>query len=288
MIYEIHIVAPSDLEDSISDFLMENGSMGSVVDISMGRDKPLVKGYFADPDRESLSLQLQLITVASGRSCADISIQWQDLEEKDWENAWKKHARPIATGRRLLILPSWLEVDKDNRRQLIRLDPQMAFGSGSHETTRGCLEALEKIADKGALGEVLDMGTGSGILSIGAVLLGAHQVFAVDNDPIAVETAEKNCQINGVGSKVALILSDCPPPGPFQTIVANILAHVLIEIRPSLVSSLAPGGYLVLSGILAGQADEVISAYQADNRVQWASFPMGEWVTLVFADHPNR
>ncbi|MBF0195843.1 MAG: 50S ribosomal protein L11 methyltransferase, partial [Magnetococcales bacterium] len=211
-----------------------------------------------------------------------ISILWHKVEEKDWANSWKEHAKAIPTGERLLILPSWIEDNPDLSRKIIRMDPEMAFGSGSHETTRGCLEALERISDNGALGSVLDMGTGSGILAIGAVLLGADTVTAVDNDPIAVETAFKNCKINKVENNINLLQSSTPPPGPFVAVVANILAVVLVDIRDSLVGVLAPGGSLVLSGILVEQADEVINAYEKCGLVKVDTLPIGEWVTLVF------
>jgi ribosomal protein L11 methyltransferase len=282
MICEVHIRVIVGQEDEICGFLMDNGSMGVVVDISAGKDKPLIKGYFQDPDKETISIGLQLLLVAMGREFSEISIQWFSLEEKDWKDAWKEHTKPIPTGQRLLILPSWLEPDHDLQRKVLRMDPEMAFGSGSHETTRGCLEALERIADNGSLGHVLDMGTGSGILAIGAVLLGADKVTAIDNDPIAVETAIKNCQINKVDSSIALAQSEKPPEGHFSTIVANILAEVLLDLRGTLVSALAQGGTLVLSGILDEQAEEVIEAYNDCALLKTDTLAMGEWVTLVF------
>jgi ribosomal protein L11 methyltransferase len=282
MIFEVHICVSEDIEEVVSDFLMEHGSMGIVTDISNGREKPLVKGYFQDPDREKIALGLQLLSMAAGDAFSDISISWLSIEEKDWANAWKEHAKPVATGQRLLILPSWLESDSNLQRMVIRMDPEMAFGSGSHETTRGCLEALEKIANNRSLGHVLDMGTGSGILAIGASMLGADLVTAIDNDPIAVETARKNCQLNKVDSNISIKRAETPPPGEFSTIVANILAEVLVNIQTSLVSALAPGGSLVLSGILDEQACEVIDAYTKCGLLKTDTLAMGEWVTLVF------
>jgi ribosomal protein L11 methyltransferase len=282
MIFEINVRVSADLEDIICDFLLEQGSMGSVVDVSEGREQPIVKGYFSAPDQDKIAVGLSLIFAAMGKEISEVSTQWFRVEEKNWANAWKEHAKAIPTGKKLLILPSWIEANPDISRKIIRMDPEMAFGSGSHETTRGCLEALERVADKGSLGHVLDMGTGSGILAIGAVLLGADLVTAVDNDPIAVETALKNCKINKVESNINLIQSATPPSGPFVSIVANILAEVLVDIRDSLVGVLAPGGSLVLSGILDEQAQDVIVAYEKCGLLKSDSIPIGEWITLVF------
>ena len=283
MISEMHIRVAAEIEEVVSNFLLENGSMGSVVDVAGGTEYPLIKGYFQAPDKEQLTLQLQLLLVAHGVALADAAVQWFSLEEKDWANSWKEHIKPVATGKRLLILPSWLEQNSsESQRSVLRMDPEMAFGSGSHETTRGCLEALEIIADNGSIGHLLDVGTGSGILAIGAVLLGAKQVTAFDNDIIAVETALKNCKINQVDSKINLVQAEKPPVGQFSTIVANILADVLVGMREPIVEALAPTGTLILSGILDTQGAEVTAAYIEAGLQQTNSLVMGEWMTLVF------
>ncbi|MBF0384185.1 MAG: 50S ribosomal protein L11 methyltransferase [Magnetococcales bacterium] len=282
MISEIHLHVNAGIEDAVSEFLLAQGSMGTVVDISEGKGQPIVKGYFYEHDKDEIAIGISLILAANNMEISAVSIDWFVVEDKNWANAWKEYAKPIPTGQRLLILPSWLEAEPGTSRQIIRMDPEMAFGSGSHETTRGCLEAFEKIASQRDLGHVLDMGTGSGVLAIGAVLLGAKRVTAVDNDPIAVETAIKNCQINRADSNISVILSERPPSGLFATIVANILAEVLIDIRWSLVEVLASGGSLILSGILDEQADDVIAAYKKCGLLIIDALPMGEWVTLVF------
>jgi ribosomal protein L11 methyltransferase len=282
MISEIHLRVTADIEDAVSEFLLAQGSMGTVIDISEGKEQPLVKGYFYEHDKNEIAVGISLIIAANNMEISAVSIDWLSVEDKDWANAWKEHAKPIPTGQQLLILPSWLEAGPGNSRKIIRMDPEMAFGSGSHETTRGCLEAFEKIANQRALGHVLDMGTGSGVLAIGAILLGADRVTAVDNDPIAVETAIKNCQINRADSNISVVLSELPPSGPFATIVANILADVLIDIRTSLIEVLASGGSLILSGILVEQADDVIAAYKKCGLLQIDTLHLGEWVTLVF------
>ncbi|MBF0447994.1 MAG: 50S ribosomal protein L11 methyltransferase [Magnetococcales bacterium] len=282
MIHEIHLFVTADLVDNVCDILNGHGSMGMVVDIVNGRAKPLIKGYFEQPEKVQIAVELQLMLVAMGRKSAELSLDWFEVEEGDWESAWKVHAKPVPTGQRLLILPSWLSPDADNDRQILRMDPEMAFGSGSHETTRGCLESLERVADLVGLGSLLDMGTGSGILAIGAVLLGADRVMAIDNDPIAVETAEKNAQINRVEKQIAFLQAAEVPDGPFSTVVVNILAEVLLTMRDPLINSLALDGYLILSGILLEQSKEVVDSYLERNLFHVDSLVMGEWVTLIF------
>lgn len=281
MTVEIRIRAGKTHQEVLSDWLAAQGSMGVVIDISQGQETPTIKGYVEDSDLEAWILHLQLLLVARGESFDKLDIEWNTLEDENWQESWKKHTQPVATGRQLLVLPHWWQKDPNETRQIIRLDPEMAFGSGAHETTRACLEALEKIADNGGIGRLLDMGTGSGILAIGAVLLGAHHVVAVDCDPVAVETARKNSRSNAVDDKITFLQADTPPEGPFSTVVANILANILIEIRTKLIAVLAPGGRLVLSGILTEQANEVTDAYTQEGMMIKDVLPMGEWTTLT-------
>lgn len=193
------------------------------------------------------------------------------LREEDWANAWKQYYHPTRLGRHLTVCPSWEDYSPAPDELLITLDPGMAFGSGTHHTTRLCCELLEGIPVKGR--RVLDMGTGSGILSIAALLLGAGQAVGVDIDPVAVRTAGENAAQNGFGAEqflpitADLIHQSLPEDvtqGGFDTVLANIVADVIIALAPAIRSHLKPGGYLVASGIIAPRCEEVVSALEAE------------------------
>jgi ribosomal protein L11 methyltransferase len=191
--------------------------------------------------------------------------QYREIHDQDWMEAWKKHYEPITIGKKLVILPAWIE-KKYPGRLPIRINPGMAFGTGTHPTTQLCLEFLEELVKPEMT--VFDIGCGSGILSAGAVILGAGSVVAVDIDPASVRSTTENCELNKVSDKVAIErgsaeLIRC---GHFDTlqaplVVANILASViLVLLEERLADLVEPGGHLVLSGILAHQAQEIIQA----------------------------
>ncbi|MBF0371405.1 MAG: 50S ribosomal protein L11 methyltransferase [Magnetococcales bacterium] len=260
--------------------LSSQGSTASSMEKKTGGNLEIRGWLDASKERTEIDLKLQLLLASFDPPQMD-GVSWQRLADQDWQESWKRHFKPQIIGNRLLVLPSWLSQPADTLdRLIIHMDPEMAFGSGSHESTRGCLEALERCAHQGGLTSLLDLGTGSGILAIAGVLLGADQVTATDFDPIAVETSQKNGRINQVADKMEVLLTSDVPPGPFQTIVANILAPVLIDKAGEISHSLLPGGSLILSGILETQATEVCEAYRAHGFVNIEIFHLGEWVTI--------
>ncbi len=212
---------------------------------------------------------------------------YRTLGEDDWAEAWKHAYRPIPVGERLMIVPAWME-NPDPRRIPLLLDPGMAFGTGTHPTTQMCLAEVERLTQPGAT--VLDVGCGSGILSIAALKLGAAEALGVDTDPQAVAVAQENAARNGVaagfwaaaGSVEALLT---PPLGPRQAplVLANILAPVLVRLLDEhrLADLVAPGGSLVLSGILEGQADEVLAAARRAGLRLAHRRQVEDWVTLT-------
>ena len=184
-----------------------------------------------------------------------------ELADQDWGERWKEGLAPFAVGR-VFIRFSWSAAAPPPGAVEVVLDPGMAFGTGTHPTTALCLAGLDALLAAAPGADVLDVGTGSGLLAIAARKLGAGRVAATENDPIALRVAEENAQRNGV----ALELHLAPPsavPGTFPVVVANILANTLVELAPQISARLAPGGTLLLSGILAGQEEEVRSAYVA-------------------------
>lgn len=186
-------------------------------------------------------------------------IQFRDVADQDWTRAWMDQFRPMQFGRRLWIYPWNVEPPADGDAIVVRLDPGLAFGTGTHPTTALCLEWLDAADLDGA--SVIDYGCGSGVLAIAAALLGARNVIAVDNDPQALEASRDNARRNGVGDRLALFLPDAEPGTPADYLVANILAGPLHELAPRFADRVRPAGRMALSGILKGQEPELLERY---------------------------
>lgn len=184
--------------------------------------------------------------------------QYQQVQENDWAEAWKKHYHPLPIGKKLIVVPAWLESPSQDRIP-IRMDPGMAFGTGTHPTTQLCLEIVEERVRPGDT--VIDVGCGSGILSIAAIKLGARRALAVDIDPLAIPVVQENARVNGVGGSIVTGVGsvDKIQGGSFDIqhadlVLANILAPVLARLlNEGMADLLAPRGLLVLSGILDEQ-----------------------------------
>jgi ribosomal protein L11 methyltransferase len=209
---------------------------------------------------------------------------FREVADRDCTREWKKTYRPIRIGKRLLILPSWMDRQAAEDDVVLRLDPGMAFGTGMHPTTQLCLEALEERIQPGM--DVIDVGCGSGILSIAALRLGAARASGWDIDPEAVEVARENAVLNGVESRFDI------RPGSLQQLLAekksamlvaaNILAGVLRRmLHASLASTVRPGGYLLLSGILRDQSDAVETAVRESGLHLVEKKTRGDWVALL-------
>ena len=190
-------------------------------------------------------------------------LQLEVLEDRDWERAWLERFRPMRFGKRLWICPSGHRVEQPDAA-VVDLDPGLAFGTGTHPTTALCLEWLDGAALAGRT--LIDYGCGSGVLAIAALKLGAAHAVGVDHDPQAILASRDNAQRNGVSERLELFLDRDFRATPAPLVVANILANVLVELQPRLDPLVAPGGELVLSGILREQAEEVIDAYRGSLR----------------------
>jgi ribosomal protein L11 methyltransferase len=192
--------------------------------------------------------------------------QFREIEDQDWERAWMDQYAPLRFGERTWIVP-WnhdLPEGADTPgAAVVRLDPGLAFGSGTHPTTALCLQWLDTLARDGLLegADVLDFGCGSGILALAALKLGAARAVGVDNDPQALTATHDNAARNGVGPRLAVFLPDDEPVRTYPVVVANILASALVMLAGTLAARVAPGGRIALSGILAGQEDEVVGRY---------------------------
>lgn len=201
---------------------------------------------------------------------------FEQLPDRDWERAWLDDWQPLRFGRHLWVAPVEAAVP-DPDAVVVRLDPGLAFGTGTHATTALCLEWLERLAL--ADGEVLDYGCGSGILSIAALLLGAGSATAVDIDPQALEATRANARVNGVADRLRAVEPARVPNIAFDVVVANILAGPLVELAPTLAALQKKGGHLALAGLLEDQAGNVRDAYCRWYRLADGA-SRGGWVRL--------
>ena len=212
---------------------------------------------------------------------------YKQIADQNWMEAWKQHYKPILIGQRLLILPAWLESPEPSRIP-IKIDPGMAFGTGTHPTTQLCLELMEISADNRQLSTVIDVGCGSGILSIAALKLGANKVLGVDIDIESVKNSRENADTNEVGEELILGQGSVTEvlAGQFAfksapLVVANILGPILIRLFDAgLADLIEPNGEIILSGILDHQAESVIGAGQAKGLKRGEVRQMGDWVAI--------
>ena len=217
------------------------------------------------PESERQQLEQALKPLADTFGLTLPTIHWFEQDDEDWSLSWKQHWEPDPVGQRLLILPAWLELPPEHAdRQVIRMDPGSAFGTGSHPTTRLCLEAIEQLSDErgGSLGSirVADLGCGSGILGIAALLEGASSVAAADTDSLAVRATRDNAVVSGFAVQFQVDLgsierlAELLEGRPADLLLCNILAPVIEALCPAFDTVLAPGGLGLLSGLLVSQA----------------------------------
>ena len=222
------------------------------------------------------------------RQIADLpDLQFKLIEDQDWMAAWKQHYKPLKIGKKWLVLPAWTAADPAESRTIVHIDPAMAFGTGTHPTTQLCLLALEDYLEPDQT--VIDLGCGSGILAIAALKAGAAFALALDTDPLAVQAAQRNAQLNDVQANLQVaqgslvdILAGNFALKQAPLVLANILAPVLVSFfKQGLAQLLQPGGRLVLSGILENQADDVISAGRVAGLELIQQYQAEDWLALV-------
>jgi len=212
----------------------------------------------ADLEQTRLQLEQALSEIGTrGIGVVDLPIyQW--VQEEDWANAWREYFKPLRIGERLVVIPSWEQYDLQSGDLPLYLDPGMAFGTGTHATTSLCLTALERLVRP--KDRVLDVGTGSGILAIAAYRLGASEVTAIDIDPVAVQVARENVDKNAAGVHVAkATVMEIEGEG-YDLVIANIIATVIIDLLPTMVGKLRPGGQILVSGIIDERKQQVLDA----------------------------
>ena len=261
--------------ESIEQFLHDTAKYWDYADMDalVASEEPCVKAYIADVADNRATVKAieesfeELRGMDVGIDLGSLNIVVRLTDDEDWENNWKIYYKPLEIGERLLVRPSW-EQAEDTNRTVLSLDPGMAFGTGSHHTTRMCLEFLEKTVKGGD--DMIDLGCGSGILSIGALLLGAKQALAVDIDPIAEKIAYENAAMNDITSdKYTVLIGDVLSDAELQeklcakqydVVAANIVASVIIELTKLVPRMIKPDGRYIMSGIIGERLDEVLAA----------------------------
>jgi ribosomal protein L11 methyltransferase len=277
--YALDLVIEPSATEAVEYALMEARALGTEVNDSA--ELPRVTGYFAEPpDRERVRAELaDALRIYSLPSSSVREMSLREVADQDWLGEWKKSWQPVAVGQRFLIAPPWSQIPRELDRIVIRIEPGMAFGTGTHETTRLCLAAIEKHF---AGGSFLDVGTGTGILAIAAAkLFPDSRVEACDTDADALAIALENAQLNAVGQQIKFRVGTVEQGTASADVVcANLTADVIVSLMPALVGSTC--GRLILSGILGTQVETIITALRKcgiDSQPEIVQDD--EWVAIV-------
>ncbi len=248
----------------------------------------LVQGWF--PFDQNLAKSIHVLTLSLDQlkglshpfSLGTLSLVQKTVNEEDWTNKWKDLYRPFKPGQTIVIKPTWEEYTPKDGEKVIEMDPGMAFGTGTHETTAMCMALLEKYVTP--FMKVADVGTGSGILAMGAALLGAGQVVAVDIDPLAVQVARENVSKNGLSNQIQVFEGDLlkATGEKFDLCVANIIADVICFLAPTLKNSLTGRGLFICSGIIDTKAPLVSQALSQNGYTLVEKREQGEWVAMAW------
>ncbi|MFS1513544.1 50S ribosomal protein L11 methyltransferase [Chengkuizengella sp. SCS-71B] len=309
--YEICIYTTEEASEQISNFFHDNGAGGVSIeesgslnkerDTSLGQwyEKPLndfpegdaeIKAYFPEEiDMDELIKSLERFVknlIDLNINVGKAEVKSQIVNEEDWANAWKQYFKPVRITEKITIKPTWENYEAGENECVVELDPGMAFGTGTHATTSLCLKALEKAQVEGK--NVIDVGTGSGILSIAAMKLGANQVLALDLDPVAVSSAKENVRINQLEQKITVQQSDLLQvlqtqhnSDQPQIVVANILAEIILTFIDDVYNVLEHNGLYIASGIIKQKEDDVIQALEKSNFSIIEKLEQEDWVAII-------
>ena len=292
--WEIKILCHPSLEELLFWRLDKFGCQGTVSEAK--KDGVLVRAYLpqlrAHPlDLAALSLWLRQDALNMNMEFPQMS--WELIDEQDWASSWKKHWNPQEIGDRVLVCPAWLSPPEETDRVILRLDPGVAFGTGVHPTTQLCLESLEMRYSLGNTGGVIaDIGCGSGILSIAALLFGAERAYAVDTDPLAVRATRSNRNLNQIKpERLTVEQGSIKPllamyPNGFDGIVCNILAEVILDLIPDLSAIARPHTWGILSGILMEKAQPIADSLEKHGWKVGTLWRRKEWCCLNIRRHP--
>lgn len=272
--FELEVEVSKESSEPVANFLVESGSPGLQTD-EHGTAVTLTAYYRQTPPLQGL----QRFCDAIGCPLGATAVRIREIAEEDWAQNWKAHFRPQPIGKRLYVCPPW-DTSAPTDRIAIIIDPGMAFGTGQHASTRGCLMLLEWATSAQPMQRALDLGTGSGILAIALAKLGVSAVWAVDTDPQAIAIARSNAVRNAVDRYIQFAGSIEGATGPFDLVVANLFANILQELAPTVSRLIVPGGILVFAGVLSEEEPRVRGAFEACGMDTRKRYEEDGWVTI--------
>jgi len=275
--YGIYIEDYSDLDEMV----WEIAHIDLIDEDLLNKDKTKAAIHLYIPEEQNPAEAITFLTELYTQANIPFVIGSENMKEEDWAFGWKKYYHPLPIGERLIICPSWETCDPNENQKVLTLDPGMAFGTGTHNTTKLVLERLQKEVKEGDA--ILDLGTGSGILAIAALLLGAKSADLCDIDPTAVAVAKENAVLNGVDEYCTYLVGDLEvnEGKQFDLIFANIVADVILRLIPRVKGYLAPGGKFLASGIVDIRKDEVLACMEQYGLEIESIDEEGGWVALT-------
>ena len=281
---ELVVETTNEAIDAVTNILMENEAGGVQIDDDDLNDVRIITYFPANvnvaekvPELEMQIKRLSQFGIDPGKATVKLS----DVNDDSWRDVWKKYYHPVQVGEHLVVCPSWEAYDRQPDDVVLTLNPGMAFGTGTHDTTRLCMELLEKYITP--QDTVLDVGCGSGILAITAALLGANKIIGCDIDEVAVKVAGENAALNGVQDRIAFHQGDLTSQveGSFQIICANIVADVIIRLSEDAGRYLAKDGIFITSGIIDTREQDVLNALEQNGFQVIERRTSGGWVALA-------
>lgn len=275
---EASVEVPNEYADAVSNFMIDNICEGLVLEGEESSPLTVIK-FYASPEVDfEAALSAFLKDLFGGDEC---EIKTRKIKNVEWEDEYKKQAKAVRIADDVIIRPPWEPAPEAHFLDII-IEPKMAFGTGTHETTRSCIETIRKNFKSGST--FLDMGCGSGVLSILAARLGASFIKAIDYDPVAVENSHENFQINGVEAIYEIVhgsIERTQNDKPYDFVCANIIKTVIVEMLPRLKQATRSGGQLLLSGLLDTDLDEVLAGMTELDLSEYAVIEDNEWRTVL-------
>lgn len=274
--YGIYIEDYSNLNEEV----MEIAHIDLIDEELLKKDKSKVLIHIYISPEENPAESIAFLRERLLSEGVDNEIHTLCCNEEDWRNNWRQYFFPIPVGEKLLIRPTWRDEVDAGERKIINIDPGLAFGTGNHETTRLCLAQLERYVTESST--LLDVGCGSGILSIAGVLLGAERAFGVDIDPTAVRTAKENAELNNVSDKCTFVAGNLTDKveGTYDVVAANIVADAIIMLSKDVRKFMNENSVYIMSGIIESRLDDVLSAIEENFEIKETLID-GGWVCLV-------
>ena len=292
--WEIVIKCEPILEESVFWRIEEFGCSGTATEIVLNNEDDLefedkqtfIRTYI--PEMKAQSSDLSTLSSYLNEDAESLEtllpeVQWRLIDEEDWASSWKQHWKPMEIGDRFIILPAWESLPEKSSRLMLRLDPGAAFGTGTHPTTQLCLESLEmRLYNDAENKTIADIGCGSGILSIGSILLGANKVYAVDTDSLATKTCRSNCQLNEIDLDKITVLDGSiekliETKEIFDGIICNIIAETISKLFPQFNQITHEKSWAILSGILLSQADSIADIVEQEGWTVAALWKRKDW-----------